>query len=166
MKEYRITLLKALVQMIGEILSLIVVIYTINHLFLSDSADNSDIQRTIIALFFLIIITSLLLGYPFFINYNHYKYDKNTKVLINLKEGKIIYTSQYLSKEFLISDITYITCYSAPFRAYVMHYYKVFLKDGTNIDITSLIFSKLPKELKKIKQGQERDNDLRLYRKK
>lgn len=167
MKEYKINILRIFRQVgVDIIIILTIAFYGIYYFFFSDRIDEIETGKFFFLCIIFILFFNFFVGYPLFISYNHYKYDKHTKIIIDYKKQKVFYQSENFSKDFLISDITYITEYTTPILIYSNSYYKIFLKDHTTLDVTSLLIPTVDKEFKHVKQGREYDYDLRLNRRK
>ncbi|MDH8702596.1 hypothetical protein M2138_001964 [Dysgonomonadaceae bacterium PH5-43] len=161
MKEYKITFWKVLNQVKGDILTLCLLVGIIWFLTSSPSVNKDRLLGT-----YVIILSGILPGliYPLFIHINHYRYDKKTKLTIDRRHKKIFYVSEDVSKEFMISDITYIKKHGCVLSAFTFGFSEIYLQDRTRIFVTYFAMPFLDKELKHIKRGYDRYYDLRLFR--
>ena len=165
MVKYKITILKILDQSLTNLLYLLAILALNYFLILKNPKPEWELREYTFFIILFFIMIYFLVIYPLCIVYNHYKYDKDTVLLIDNKAKKILYKSKELSKEFPVSDILSIKKYRSDRMFYIVFYYELFLKDETMIRLSSLLMLDIDKIFKDVKLRRERTNDLLLHRK-
>lgn len=165
MIKYKITILTLLKNSIPNFIVLILFGVFCYYRFFNvvDNVSFEKILNTSLALFYTLFFYVI---FSFIFIFNHYKYDKDTCLIIDEENQKLIYQYKNSKKEISISDISLIKEYYMPIVIYSIYYYQMYFKDGSSIYISDLLMPELDIELQDIKFIKEGNYlDMLLHRK-
>lgn len=135
-KHYRIKIK----QTISSIVVCSFILFTISVAIVTDFKFNERIYFPLLSLF---IVMSIVVIFPSIIRRHYYRYDKDTILEIDEEKQVISYKHRGKHLKAAYNEIEKIYCISFPRTEAAPYYYRIFLKSGQSIIITSLVVENL-----------------------
>jgi cbb3-type cytochrome oxidase subunit 3 len=157
-KEYKITMRHFLKEW-G--LNILVVLFILYLLYLSHKPNPDIVDMTNKSKLVPVIYTTFMLVMaliPMIVLLNHYYCDKNTVLIIDTDSSEFLYKNGAYSKSVKINDIKLVKIYYSSImirRGFSTRYFEVFLRDNTQILISSLVESSWLEYLGNVRIVQE-----------
>jgi len=166
-KTYKVSLKRAFLISLSDIILFFLIIIASCVLFFNAAitVENLGLGGKLTFIFIGLFFTLYVGLYPLLIYWSYYQHDKDIMLTIDREHNEVVYQNKTTIKQILMEDIVRLEQYYSLSKNLKMQYYKLILKDGSQIVLTCLLNTMLWKKFDNIPFERIVENYLWLLKK-